>query len=84
VAVANRPPWLGATALSAFSGVVATAYLVRVVNLKLFVAGQTVPPAEHDRLLQIWYRVNLVRLLSTAAAWLLAERTVSRLRATVH
>jgi hypothetical protein len=72
-------PWLGAAALSAISGVIATAYLVRAVNLKLFVAGQALTPADRDRLLQLWYRVNLFRLLTTGCAWLIAERLVSHL-----
>ena len=75
----NDRPWLGAAAVSALSGVVATAYLVRAVNLKLFVAGQALTPADRDRLLRVWYRVNVVRLLTTASAWLIAARLASRL-----
>jgi hypothetical protein len=77
-------PWLCATAVSALSGVVATVYLVRTVNLKLFVADQTLPRAEQDRLPHIWYRVNLVRLVTTGGAWLIAQRIVSRLHAAAH
>ena len=72
-------PWLGAAAVSALSGVGATAYLVRAVNLKLFVAGQALTPADQDRLLRIWYRVNVVRLLTTGSAWLIAARLASHL-----
>jgi hypothetical protein len=75
----NDRPWLGAAAVSTLSGVVATAYLVRAVNLKLFVAGQALTPADQDCLLRIWYRVNVVRLLTTGSAWLIAARLTSRL-----
>lgn len=72
--------WLFAAAVSALSGVGATAYLVRAVNLKLFVAGQPLAPGERDRLLQRWYRVNAFRLLAAGCAWLIAARTAKRLR----
>src|SRR5436305_7405071 len=75
----NDRPWLSATTVSALSGVVATAYLVRAVNLKLFVAGQPLTPADQDRLLRIWYRVNIIRLLTTGSAWLIAARLAARL-----
>jgi hypothetical protein len=75
----NHRPWLASLAVSAFSGVVATAWLVRTVNLKLFIAGQPLTPADQDRLLRIWYRVNVLRLLTTGSAWLIAARLASRL-----
>jgi hypothetical protein len=68
----NDRAWLGAVAASALAGVLMTVYLVRAVNLKLFVAGESLPPAERERLLRIWYRVNAVRLVSAGTAWLLA------------
>jgi hypothetical protein len=34
--------------------------------------------------LHIWYRVNLVRLVTTGGAWLIAQRIVSRLHAAAH
>lgn len=73
-------PWLGATALSTLAGIAATGYLVVAVNRKLFVAGQALTQAEQDRLLRIWYRLNVVRLVSTGCAWLMAGRLASRLR----
>lgn len=71
---------LSATALSALAGIVVTAYLVRAVNRKLFVAGQALTQADQDRLLRTWYRLNVLRLLTTGGAWLIAERLASRLR----
>ena|SRR5437764_4675911 len=70
--------WLSAAAACAITGVVATAYLVRAVNSKLFVAGQALTQSEQDRLLRTWYRVNLVRLVAAGGAWLSAERVASR------
>ena len=72
--------WLAANTLSTLSAVMLTAYLVRAVNLKVFVAGPIVSQAERDRLLRTWYRLNSVRLLSVATAWLIAARLASRLR----
>jgi hypothetical protein len=71
--------WLGAAAISALSGLVATAYLVREVNLKLFVAGQAITPANQGRLLRVWYRVNAARLVASGSAWFLAAHLASRL-----
>ena len=75
----NARPWLASLAVSALSGFVATAWLVRTVNFKLFIAGQPLTPAARDRLLRIWYRVNVLRLLTTGSAWLIAARLASRL-----
>ena len=80
----NDRPWLGAAAVGMRSGVVATVYLVRDVNVKLFVAGRPLTPADRDRLLRVWYRVNVLRLLTTGSAWLIAARITSRLRSTAH
>lgn len=71
---------LGMLAASTCSGLALTAYLVRAVNLKLFVAGQTVSAAERQRLLHTWYRLNAVRLLSAGTAWLVAGRLSVRAR----
>jgi hypothetical protein len=76
----NDRPWLGAAALFTLLGVVATAYLVRAVNVKLFVAGQPLTQADRDRLLRVWYRVNVLRLLTAGSAWLIAAHITSRLR----
>jgi Domain of unknown function (DUF1772) len=72
-------PWLAAAALSTLSGVALTAFLVRTVNTKLFIAGQPLTPADQHRLLQTWYRLNAVRLLTTGTAWLIAACLASRL-----
>jgi hypothetical protein len=54
--------------------VAVTAYLVRAVNPRLFVAGQVLSATDLERLLKTWYRVNLVRLVAAGGAWLCAER----------
>jgi hypothetical protein len=72
--------WLGAIGLTTLAGIGATVYLVAAVNRRLFVAGQPLTPAERDRLLRIWHAVNLARLLTAGAAWLMAARFVARLR----
>ncbi len=66
-------------ALTVMAGLIATAYLVWTVNLKLFITGHWVPPVERSRLLAMWYRVNAVRLVTTACAWIMAARIRSRL-----
>jgi hypothetical protein len=76
----NSRPWLLSLATTVLSGIVATAWLVRAVNLKLFIAGQTLTAAEQDHLLHRWYRVNVFRLLTAAGSWLIAARLSSRLR----
>lgn len=75
----SQRPWLGGLALSTLSGVVATAYLVLKVNLKLFYRGHTAAPIDQMRLLSIWYRGNLLRLLSSGSAWVIAAWLASRL-----
>jgi O-antigen ligase len=64
----NERAWLAALAVSSLAGVVTTAWLVRTVNLKLFIAGHPLTRADQDRLLRIWYRVNGLRLLAAGAA----------------
>jgi hypothetical protein len=75
----NERAWLAALAVSSLAGVVITAWLVRTVNLKLFIAGHPLTRADQDRLLRIWYRVNGLRLLAAGAAWLIAARLTSRI-----
>ncbi|MBV8097838.1 MAG: DUF1772 domain-containing protein [Verrucomicrobia bacterium] len=67
-------PWFVSLALSTLLGFVVTAYLVRTVNFKLFFASQPVTEAERAHLLRIWYRANILRLLTTGSAWLIAAR----------
>lgn len=55
-------------------GILATAYLVPTVNLKLFVAGPSIDPLHKAQLLQLWYRVNYVRLAATACGWWFASQ----------
>jgi hypothetical protein len=71
---------LSALALATVLGLGLTAYLVYAVNLRLFVVGPPMSSAERTRLLRLWYRVNWVRLVMTACAWIMAARIGRRLR----
>lgn len=68
-----------AVVVALMAGGIATAYLVRTVNLNLFIHGNLVAEAQRRRMLNIWYPVNLFRLGTTATAWLLAAMINSRL-----
>lgn len=70
--------WLETTALCTILSGALTGYLVRAVNVKLFVAGHPVTPAERDVLLRTWHRLNLIRIAALAAAWLAAQQVRSR------
>jgi hypothetical protein len=65
--------------LSTLLGFAVTGYLVRAVNFKLFFAAQPITQAQRQRLLRIWYRANIVRLLATGCAWLIASQCAARL-----
>ena len=65
--------------LSTLLGFAVTAYLVRAVNCKLFFASQPITQAQRERLLRIWYRANILRLLATGCAWLIASRCAAHL-----
>ena len=69
-----------AMVLALLAGGVATAHLVRTVNLKLFMRGNSIPQPERDRMLGMWYRVNAIRLGTTACAWSLAAWINYKLR----
>ena len=71
--------WFVSLTLSTLLGLAVTAYLVRSVNFKLFFAAQPVTQADRARLLGIWYRANILRLLTPGGAWLIAARLASRL-----
>lgn len=71
--------WLVATAACSISGGAATAYLVRVVNTKLFFSGEPLAASEREALLRTWYRVNAFRLVVSGGAWLSAGKVRSRL-----
>ena len=75
--------WFVSLTQSMLLGLAVTAYLVRSVNFKLFFAAQPVTQADRARLLGIWYRANILRLLTTAGAWLIAARLASRLHRVV-
>lgn len=68
---------LGAAAAFAMSAGALTGYIVRALNLKLFVASHPLTPAERDRLLRTWYRLNIIRTVALGAAWLALERVRS-------
>ncbi|HEX5118607.1 MAG TPA: anthrone oxygenase family protein [Pseudonocardiaceae bacterium] len=73
-------PWLAVSAACTVTGVAATAYLVRTVNLRLFYGTEPVPDDERAVLLRRWYRVNAARLALPGAAWLAAGRARAGLR----
>jgi hypothetical protein len=56
-----------AAALFTVAGAALTAPLVRTVTLDLL-TGRTTDPAERDRLVRTWHRVNRVRLALVGAA----------------
>ena len=70
---------IATAAVSTAAAAALTAYLVRTVNVQLLTSGEPLTPTEGSRLVGIWHRGNLVRLLAlTVAAWTL--RQVSRQR----
>lgn len=71
--------WLVGGAVCSLSGVAATAYLVRAVNLKLFFSAQSLTEEEQRALLRTWYRANVLRLVVSGGAWLAARQVRSRL-----
>ncbi len=76
-------PLLGATAVSSFTVIGVTVYLVRTVNLKLLFGAPSIPSPMRETLLRRWYRLNRVRLLASATAWCIAGLLVSRLAGAV-
>jgi hypothetical protein len=72
----NRP-WSIASTAGTLTGALATAYIVREINVKLFFATETPTATEQEKLLKRWYRLNAVRMAATGVAWLSA-RQISR------
>jgi hypothetical protein len=68
--------WLALSLACTVSGGLITGHIVKNVNLRLFFDGRT-PPAEVDRLLRTWYRLNAIRLVAAGGAWLAAQRVAS-------
>jgi hypothetical protein len=64
---ADRPALAAAAALTV-AGVALTGHLVRAVNLRLLDGAGRPDPAERQRLVEHWHRVNRVRLVAVAAA----------------
>lgn len=70
--------WLVVAASCSVSGAGVTAVLVRL-NLRLFFAAEAVPTSERQELLRTWYRLNAVRLATTAGAWIAARQAAARI-----
>jgi hypothetical protein len=66
--------WLAMAAGCWISGLAITGYLVRRVNLKVMFAAKPPPKAERDALIEVWYRLNLVRIAAASAALFAAYR----------
>jgi hypothetical protein len=66
--------WLGAAAAALAVSSALTGYLIRNVNIKLFVVGHPITGSERDRLLRTWYRLNTIRVVSLGAAWAAIEK----------
>jgi hypothetical protein len=70
----NRTSVLGPGSRLLDSGLAITGYLVRRVNLKVMFAASPPPQAEQDALIEVWYRLNLVRIAAASAALFAAYR----------
>lgn len=64
--------WLAAATAGALCDDVLTAYIIRTLNLRLFIAGQPVAAEERRVMLRRWHRLNLVRLAVSGGAWVAA------------
>jgi hypothetical protein len=69
--------WLAMTAGCSISGLAITGYLVRRVNLKVMFAATPPPQPERDALIDLWYRLNLVRIAAAGGALFAAHHTNS-------
>ena len=69
--------WLAMTAGCSISGLAITGYLVRRVNLKVMFASRPPPQAQRDALIDLWHRLNLVRIAAATGALFAAYRTNS-------
>lgn len=72
--------WLTVSAAGTLSAAAATAYIVHAINVRLFFDARPPGPAEQERLLRRWYRLNAIRIVGTSCAWLGAQRARSNLR----
>ncbi|MET9019556.1 anthrone oxygenase family protein [Actinopolymorpha sp. NPDC004070] len=70
--------WLVVAASCSISGAAVTAVLVPL-NLRLFFATEQSPAAEREELLRTWYRLNALRLATTAAAWIATRQAAARI-----
>ncbi|SDS00977.1 anthrone oxygenase family protein [Actinopolymorpha singaporensis] len=70
--------WLVVAASCSVSGAAVTAVLVHL-NLRLFFTAEQVPAAEREELLRTWYRLNAVRLVAAAGAWIAARQAAAHI-----
>jgi hypothetical protein len=66
---------IATTAASTAGAAAVTAYLVKIVNLRLLRAGTPIDAAEGRGLVRTWQRGNVVRLLLLGIAALALRRT---------
>lgn len=64
--------WLAASAIGLLSADALTAYIVRALNVPLFVAGHPLTPADRSALLRTWHRLTAARIILYASASLTA------------
>lgn len=70
--------WLRAAAAALVVSSALTGYVIRNVNIKLFVAGHAITASERERLLRTWYRLNMIRVVALGVGWLAFEKARSR------
>lgn len=72
--------WLAASALGLLSSEALTAYIVRALNVPLFVAGQPLAHGERRALLRTWYRLTAARIALCGGASAMATIAHCQLR----
>lgn len=61
--------WIATAVAALTASDVLTAYIVRALNARLFVAGHQLTPDEQHTLLRRWYRLNAARIVLCGGAW---------------
>lgn len=72
--------WLAACAVGLLSSEALTAYIVRALNVPLFVAGQPLAHGERRALLRTWYRLTAARIALCGGASVMATIAHCQLR----
>jgi hypothetical protein len=72
--------WLAAGAVGLLSSDALAAYIVRALNVPLFVAGQPLPHGERRALLRTWYRLTAARIALCGGASVMATIAHRQLR----